>query len=123
MMHGSPGTKLAPERGFMAMSIFFLLNGIGVVFLLYVLANFWKEGHRPNNPARPCAAEFLRRGVEDVFVVTHPISHSAYGGLSVLPMQAREFGQDTEEDYRCFVDELEKTPIETSEKPKRLSTR
>jgi hypothetical protein len=28
----------------MAVTIFFLLNGLGVMFLLYVLANFWKEG-------------------------------------------------------------------------------
>ena len=28
----------------MAMTIFFLLNGLGVIFLLYVLANFWKRG-------------------------------------------------------------------------------
>ena len=73
----------------MAMIIFLMLNGLGVVFLLYVLANFWKEEHRPNNSARKRAAEFGRRDWSDVVVVTHPISHSAQGGLSVIPFQAR----------------------------------
>jgi len=73
----------------MAMTIFFVLNGLGVIFLLYVLANFWKEGHRPKNDARKYAMEFGRRDWADVVVVTHPISHSAQGGLSVIPFQAR----------------------------------
>ena len=73
----------------MAMTIFFMLNGMGVAFLLYVLANFWKEGHRPKSNARKYATEFGRRDWADVIVVTHPISHSAQGGLSVIPFQAR----------------------------------
>ena len=63
----------------MAMTIFFLLNGMGVVFLLYVLANFWKEGHRPKSNARKYATEYGRRDWADVFVVTHPISHCCPG--------------------------------------------
>jgi hypothetical protein len=74
----------------MAMTIFFELIGMGVVFLLYVLANFWKEGHRPTSDARNCAREFGRRDWANVIVVTHPISHSAQGGLSVIPFQARD---------------------------------
>ena len=73
----------------MAVTIFLLLNGIGVVFLLYVLANFWKEGHRSKSHARRYAAEFGQRGWADVVVVTHPISHSAQGGLSVIAFPAR----------------------------------
>jgi hypothetical protein len=72
----------------MAMTIFLVLNGLGVVFLLYVLANFWKEGHRPKKNARKYAAEFGSRDWVDVVVVTHPISHSAQGGLSVIPFPA-----------------------------------
>ena len=45
----------------MAITIFLILNGLGVAFLLYVLANFWKEGHRPKNDARKYAAEFGQR--------------------------------------------------------------
>ena len=76
----------------MAMKIFFLLNGMGVVFLLYVLGNFWKEGHRSKSNARKHATEFGRRNWGDVFVVTHPISHAAQGGISVIPFQARDRG-------------------------------
>ena len=76
----------------MAMKIFFVLNGMGVAFLLYVLANFWKEGHRPKSNARKYAMEFGRRDLADVFVVTHPISHAAQGGISVIPFQARDRG-------------------------------
>jgi hypothetical protein len=76
----------------MAMKIFLLLNGMGVVFLLYVLANFWKEGKRTKIEARKYATEFGRRDWVDVFVVTHPISHSAQGGVSVIPFQARDRG-------------------------------
>ncbi len=42
----------------MAMTIFFVLNGLGVIFLLYVLANFWKEGHRPQSNVRKHATDF-----------------------------------------------------------------
>ncbi|MGA7793458.1 MAG: hypothetical protein WCA19_10495 [Candidatus Acidiferrales bacterium] len=73
----------------MAMTIFFVLNGLGVIFLLYVLANFWKEGHRPQSDARKHAMEFGRLDWADVFVMTHPISHSAQGGVSVIPFQTR----------------------------------
>jgi len=73
------------------MKIFLLLNGLGVVFLLYVLVNFWREGHQPKNAARKYAMEFGRDWA-DVVVVTHPISHSAQGGVSVIPFQARDRG-------------------------------
>ena len=73
----------------MAMTIFLVLNGGGVAFLLYVLANFWKEGHRPKCNARKYAMEFGRRDWADVFVLTHPISHAAQGGISVIPFSPR----------------------------------
>ena len=76
----------------MAMTIFLVLNGVGVAFLLYVLANFWKEGHRPKSHARKHATEFGRRDWADGFVMTHPISHAAQGGISVIPFQARDRG-------------------------------
>jgi hypothetical protein len=78
----------------MAMTIFLLLNGLGVVFLLYVLANFWNEGRRPKNNARGYAAEFGRRDWIDVAVVTHPISHNAQGGLPVIPFRVPDRNSD-----------------------------
>jgi hypothetical protein len=76
----------------MAMTIFLVLNGVGVAFLLYVLAHFWKEGHRPKSNARKYATEIDRRDWADGFVMTHPISHAAQGGISVIPFQARDRG-------------------------------
>lgn len=73
------------------MIIFTVLCGLGVVFLLYVLVQFWKEGRRTKNPAgRKYEIEPSYMDRPEVFVVTHPISHSAQGGLSVIPMQARK---------------------------------
>lgn len=72
------------------MTIFLLLNGIGVVFLLYALANFWKEVHSPKNNARNCATKYGRRQRADKIVVIYPISHSAQGGLSVIPFRGRD---------------------------------
>jgi len=73
----------------MAMKIFFLLNGLGVVFLLYVLAKFWNDGRRPRNNARKYDAEFGRRDWADIIVITHPIPRAAKGGLTVIPFQTR----------------------------------
>jgi hypothetical protein len=73
----------------MATIIFLVLNGLGVVFLLYVLANFWKEGHRLMNEECNDVMEFRGRNWADVIVVTHPISLSVQGDVSVIPFQAR----------------------------------
>jgi hypothetical protein len=106
----------------MAMTIFFLLNGMGVIFLLYVLANFWQEGRRQENTTRRRAAEYAGRNATDVLIVTHPISHSAYGGVSVIPMQVRDGSQSSmEEEYLRFADAVE--THEMSLKMKRFSTR
>jgi hypothetical protein len=73
----------------MSITIFLLINGLGVAFLIYVLANFWKEGHRPKDDARKYATEFGRGDWDEQIVLTHPVSHSAQGGISVIPFQSR----------------------------------
>jgi hypothetical protein len=73
----------------MAMTIFLILNGLGVIFLLYALANFWRDGRRPKDIARKYTRKFSRRDWGDVTVVTHPISSTAPGGLPVISFQAR----------------------------------
>jgi hypothetical protein len=78
----------------MAMTIFLLLNGLGVVFLVYVLANFWNEGRQPKSNARKYASEFGRRDWINVVVVAHPISHNAQGGLSVIPFRVPDRNSD-----------------------------
>jgi hypothetical protein len=78
----------------MAMTIFLVLNGLGVIFLVFVLANFLKEGRRPSDNVRKYAGEFGRRDWIDVAVVTHPISQNAQGGLSVIPFRVRDQNSD-----------------------------
>jgi len=73
----------------MAVKVFLLLNGMGVVFLVYVLANFWREGRRPASGTQSPAKELESREKIEVVVVTLPISQGAQGGLSVIPLQAR----------------------------------
>jgi hypothetical protein len=74
----------------MAMAIFFILNGMGVVFLLYVLASFWEEGHPRKNRARKYAAEFRQCDRADVIVATHPNSIATQRGISVMAFQTRQ---------------------------------
>ena len=73
----------------MALNFFLALSGLAVVFLVYVLANFWKEGRRAKNNALKYAAEFGQRDWKDRVVRLQPISHSAKGGVSVIPFEAR----------------------------------
>ena len=78
----------------MALTIFLVLDGMGVVFLLAVLANFWKEGHRPRNNGRKYAAEYRRRNWAEADVATHSISPSAQGSPSVIPFRTRGLHSD-----------------------------
>jgi hypothetical protein len=74
----------------MAVMLFTLLNGLAVVFLMYVLVQFWKEGHRSERPdARDRVIEFSVKDKPTVVVVTHPISLRGRGGLSVVSSRAR----------------------------------
>jgi hypothetical protein len=101
----------------MAITIFLMLNGMGIVFLLYVLVNFWREGHRPMYAVREYEMESWEKENSEVIVVTHPISHSAHSGLSVIPIQTRERTPRSLQDHLCYVHETGRTPM------KRFSTR
>jgi len=74
------------------MTIFLILNGVAVVFLLYVLANFWKDGHRPKNRIQESTIEPLRQNKADVIVMRPPVSHSAKRVRFVIPQQAIAHG-------------------------------
>jgi hypothetical protein len=64
----------------MAMMIFAVLNGLGIVFLVYALVQFWKEGRRSKGAVRQYETDFMREVKPEVIVVTHPIFS---GGLQV----------------------------------------
>jgi hypothetical protein len=78
----------------MAIILFSLFNGFGVVFLLYVLVQFWKEAHRPMSHVRKTQLiELLTKRKPTVLVVTRLVSSEhqvesvpVSGGLIVEPV-------------------------------------
>jgi hypothetical protein len=98
------------------MTIFFGLNGAGIVFLLYVLANFWKEGRRPKYNAMRYPSEPTQRDCADMHFVTRPIPNNTKARLVVIPFQTR--GRFIEGPAQGTISEM------TSEaKVRRISTR
>ena len=113
------------EGGSVAILIFTGLNALGVVFLLYVLVQFWKEGCRSTKPGTgDRAIKFSLKNRPTVIVVTHPISgelhvlpealsvkvepapvsRSAHAGLSVVSGQARMGGPQDRQHRRESAD-------------------
>jgi len=70
----------------MAVPVFLILCGFSVAFLVYVLVQFWREGRRSKSSSEPDVV-FSRASNPSLIVVTHPISLSAQGGISVMPLQ------------------------------------
>ncbi len=96
----------------MAMMLFTLLNGLAVVFLLYVLVQFWKEGHRSLGPATSDKViVFSMKNKPTVVVVTHPISYCAQAGLAVVSRQIRMSGQRDRQLLRDSVDGVDEVPL------------
>ncbi len=98
----------------MATSIFLALNGMGVVFLLYVLAKFRDDEQKSKNSGRKYSMEHLRSGLPNVLVVTHPISHNAQGGISVISIEARRRGLRDRQDDRTFAGDSDNFPAKAS---------
>jgi hypothetical protein len=61
----------------MALMIFTVLNVLGVGFLLYVLAQFWKEGHKSTDTIRARNRMSAYNARPQVVVVTAPINVEA----------------------------------------------
>jgi hypothetical protein len=60
------------------MTMFLVLNAMGVVFLLYVLVNFWKEGRRTTQgDVRSYRLQSLHGSKPEVFVATRPLGFEA----------------------------------------------
>lgn len=70
----------------MAIHVFLILCGLSVAFLVYVLVQFWRAEHRNPGGDEPVMV-VSRRWNPSLVVVTHPISLSAHGGISVMPLQ------------------------------------
>jgi hypothetical protein len=55
------------------MTMFLVLNGMAVVFMLYVLVNFWKEGRRTAQGGMRSHQILSTRGINpEVFTITGP---------------------------------------------------
>jgi len=74
------------------MTIFLFLDGMGVLFLLYVLAKFWKEGHVAKREDHESAAAASPMKREGVIVMAKRHSPSGVGGADAvaLPFRSRE---------------------------------
>lgn len=85
------------------MGIFLILNGMGVAFLLYVLAHLWREGHRRREAAGISEMEFESRPGADVLVVTHPISKSRSSSFTLIPfpIQCYEADERAADEHRA----------------------
>jgi hypothetical protein len=60
------------------MTMFLVLNGIAVVFVLYVLVNFWKEGRRTaRGGVRSHQLQSMRGSNPELFIVTGPLEVAA----------------------------------------------
>ncbi len=73
------------------MTIFVILNGMGLVFMLYVLVKFVKEGRRtPHGGARTRRLPSFYGSSTEVFVATRPVemAGSAPKGAAVIPFLA-----------------------------------
>ena len=71
------------------MKIFLLLNGVGVLFLVYVLIQFWKEEHRTKCGVVRCRATHVPyQNRAKIVVVTRPITLGAQADRSVVPFRA-----------------------------------
>ena len=81
----------------MAIHVFLSLCGLSVAFLVYVLVQFWREEHRNPGGDEPVMV-FSRKWNPNLVVVTHPISLSAHGGISVIPLQPQSHVPATEKD-------------------------
>jgi hypothetical protein len=103
----------------MAMLIFTGLNALGVVFLVYVLVQFWKEGRQSKKPGTTDRViEVSREYRPTVIVVTRlisgglqvepaPVSLSAHGGLSVVSRQGRMSDLQDRQLHRDSANEAE----------------
>jgi len=67
-------TQASGRKGSTAMTIFLMLNGLGLAFMLYVLVNFLKEGRRtPHGGTRMDKLQSLYGSEMKVFVAMQPV--------------------------------------------------
>jgi hypothetical protein len=94
------------------MKIFLLLNGMGVIFLLYVLLQFWKEGRRSKHAVPPRRAiEVPYKDRTKIVIVTRPISNGAQADGSLASFQRSERSLDDAQARRETADRTREMPM------------
>jgi hypothetical protein len=73
----------------MAMTLFLAVNGISVVFLLYVLAKFWREGHRYGTRAQSRCEQSGRQNWSTLTTNGRQISENSVRRGAVIPFQPK----------------------------------
>lgn len=101
----------------MLMTVFLLLNGLGVIFLLYVLRGFWKDGHRRASRGQEFVAEFSPRKGVSILVVTEPISGNQNTRSSVIPFALPRREPAEQQAQRVLATQVSEFPA------RRISTR
>ena len=88
-----PGPKVASRGLPMLMSLFLIWNYLGAAFLLYALAQFWKEGRRQGGRGVQSVQEGPTR-VEDAKLIVIPKhnSETAPRGRSARPADLKKCG-------------------------------
>jgi len=84
----------------MATTVFLVLSVMGVVFLLYVLANFWKEDNRMKSDVRPDENDFPRAERQSMHVVRHRIAQDTQIGRNVISLENKGRGLTSKQDHR-----------------------
>ena len=99
------------------MTVFLLLNGLGVIFFLYVLGAFWREGHQRRNRSPEFAAGFSPRDGVSILVVAEPISGQENAGSSVIPFSMPRREAAEQKAHRALATQASEFPV------RRISTR
>jgi hypothetical protein len=86
------------------MAIFFMASGAGVIFLLYALAHFWREGRRTNQESGEHAPEKLLQKRRNVLPAPQSVSASHNSGASVISFQPRKTALEGNPDNRSWTD-------------------
>ena len=102
----------------MAILVFLILCGLSVAFLVYVLAQFWREGHRIRDGVKPTMV-FSRPWNPNAIVVTHPISFSAQRGISEMALQSQMLASSGQRDWDSGKGRVLQMPLRCQAEPRK----
>lgn len=102
----------------MAIPAFLTLCGLSIAFLVYVLAQFWREGRQARRGTEPVMA-FGHPWNPDLIVVTHPFSLHAHAGISAMPLQPQAPAQTDERERNRNGGRVLQMPLRHAVEPRK----